>query len=61
MKSVSLLKDCENKKRNENENSTVSGENMVFPELPRSENISLRIMEESLELVLRREEYMQYF
>ena len=34
---------------------------MVFPELPRRENILLRIEEERTELVLWKEEYMEYF
>ena len=58
---ANLWRDCEKKKRNENENSTVSGENIVFPELPRRENILLRIEEERTELVLWKEEYMEYF
>jgi hypothetical protein len=59
--SRALWRDFEKKKRNENENSTDSGENIVFPELPRRENISLRIAEARVELVLWKEEYMQYF
>lgn len=56
--SIALWRDFEKKKRNENEKSTVSGENIVFPELPRRENISLRIAEAKRELVLLKEEYM---
>jgi hypothetical protein len=60
-RSITLWSDCEKKKRNENENSVVSGENIVFPELPRRENISLRIVVAREELFFRKVEYMQYF
>jgi hypothetical protein len=53
--------DWEKKKLNENENSTVSEVKEVLPELPRRENISLRMAEARFELVLWKEEYMEYF
>ncbi len=61
MSSAVLWIDLEKKKRKENESSSVSGENMVLPELPRSENMSLRIVEERDELVVWKDEYIQFF
>ena len=47
-----LWRDCEKKKRSEKVKFLCSGENIVLPELPRSENISLRMVEVRDALVL---------